>query len=316
MLTLDEFVNSLGMLRQKISQPKIPSEVPGNNNQKIVANEKSLDLFKALFKGLEVVNKAPEIQTFEFSYEQIKAQFKNGLLVSGEEKINKNVKQTADIKLENAFKEMESLLSGKKVGTVDMNDQLKESKEFLKHLKSRTGKLSDQNQILTSDAKINEVQSNIESLKTRSSFRNLPTYVTHQVSKSLVRAINQGENILKIQLNPPELGRLVMTIDNTGNSMKVSVMTENLAAKEILISNVNELRTVLSNSGVNLAQVEVDMSSDFRQSMADARKHAGSFGKQNKNREKLLIDPVSEKRNDPINLIDAVNQGRSLHFVA
>lgn len=180
-------------------------------------------------------------------------------------------------------------------------------------MKSGTGKFSDQNQILTSDAKVNEMQSNRESLKTKSSFKNLLTYVTHQVSKSLVRAINQGENILKIQLNPPELGRLVMTIDNTGNSMKVSIMTENFAAKEILISNANELRTVLSSSGVNLERVEVDMSSDFRQSMADARNHVGNFGKQNRNRGKLSSDPVNrEDMNDPVSLLDAVNQGRSL----
>ena len=108
-----------------------------------------------------------------------------------------------------------------------------------------------------------------------------------------------------------------MTIDNTGNSMKVSIMTENLAAKEILISNTNELRTVLSNSGVNLERVEVDMSSNFRQSMADARNQAGNFGKQNRNRGKLSIDPVrSENRNDSMSLLDAIDQGRSLHFVA
>ncbi|MCD4722030.1 MAG: flagellar hook-length control protein FliK [Desulfobacula sp.] len=333
-LTLDEFVSSLEKLRQKISQQQAPTEVPSDNDQKFVANEKPFDLFSALFKGLEFKNKAPEIQAFEFSYEQIRDQFKNELFVPvkselfvpGKDKASKKdlfslksntVKHPTDIKLENAFKEMESLLGGKKTGTVDMNDQLKESKEFLEQLKSGSGKLSDQNQMLTSDAKINEMQSSIEVLKTKSSFKNLPAYVTHQVSKSLVRAINQGENILKIQLNPPELGRLVMTIDNTGSSMKVNIMTENLAAKEILISNVNELRTVLSNSGVNLERVEVDMSSDFKQSMADARNQAGNFGKQNRSREKLSFDPVSgEEKNDLISLLDAVNQGRSLHFVA
>lgn len=123
LLTLDEFVSSLEKLRQKISQQQAPTtEVSNNNKQEIIASEKPLDLFKALFKGLEVTNKAPETLAFEFFYEQIKNQFKNELLVSGEEKTNKNVKQATDIKLENAFKEMESLIGGKKAGTVDMND--------------------------------------------------------------------------------------------------------------------------------------------------------------------------------------------------
>ncbi|RLC18646.1 MAG: flagellar hook-length control protein FliK, partial [Deltaproteobacteria bacterium] len=116
-------------------------------------------------------------------------------------------------------------------------------------------------------------------LKTKASFKNLPNFVTQQVSKNLVRAINQGENILRIQLKPPELGRLLITIDNSGSNIKINIMTENSAAREILTSNVNELRTVLSNSGVNLERFEVDMSSDFRQSMADARNQAWNFGK-------------------------------------
>ncbi|MCD4735781.1 MAG: flagellar hook-length control protein FliK [Bacteroidales bacterium] len=323
-LTLDELVESFEKLRTKVSQNQIhaPAEVSDyKHTQKPIANEKSLDLLDALFKGLEFKNKEADTQVFKFSYEQIKDQFKNELLVPGEEKINKkdlfsfdkNIKPATDTKLKDGFKAMDFLLPGKKIGAVDMNDQLKDSKGFLKQLKFENAKQSDQGQVSTSDVKSGQTQSGLNILKTKSSFRNLPTYVTHQVSKSLVRAINQGENILKIQLKPPELGRLVMTIDNTGNNMKVSIMTENFAAKEILISNVNELRSVLSNSGVHLERFDVDMNSNFKQSMADAGNQAGNSGKQQRNKEK----PVNgEVVNDPINLLDSLNQEGSLHFVA
>ena len=321
-LTLDELVSSFEKLRKKVSQIQVhtPAEI-SNHNQKPIVNEKFLDLLDGLFKGLEFKNKAADTQVFKFSYKQIKDQFKNELLVPGEEKINKkdlfsfdkNIKPATDTKLKDGFKAMDFLLPGKKIGAVDMNDQLKDSKGFLKQLKSENAKQSDQGQVPTSDVKSGQTQSGLNILKTKSSFRNLPAYVTHQVSKSLVRAINQGENIIKIQLKPPELGRLVMTIDNTGNSMKVNIMTENFAAKEILISNANELRSVLSNSGVHLERFDVDMNSNFKQSMADTGNQAGNSGKQQRNKEK----PVNgEVVNDPISLLDSLNQEGSLHFVA
>ncbi|RLB97670.1 MAG: hypothetical protein DRH34_14910, partial [Deltaproteobacteria bacterium] len=323
-LTLNEFVSSLEKLYQKISQQQAAAYSQTDIDPKFAANGKPLDLLSSLFKGLEFKNKNAETKTFEFSYEQIRDELKNQLLVPDNEKTNKNSlfsvkkengKSVAGAKLENAFKEMESLLIGKKNGTADMADQLKDNKEFLKQVKSASAKLFDQTSMSALDTKTNDIQSGLNGLKTKSSFRNLPTYVTHQVSKSLVRAINQGESILRIQLKPPELGRLMMTIDNTGNSMKVSIMTDNIAAKEILAANVNELKTVLSNSGVNLERFEVDMSSNFNQSMADARNQAGNFGKQRRNKEKLN-QTNGEGNTTPKIHLDTLNQGGALHFVA
>ncbi|MBU2629608.1 MAG: flagellar hook-length control protein FliK, partial [Proteobacteria bacterium] len=322
-LTLDEFVDSLSKLRQTMAQQQMGGEGLKDINQKAMADEKSMDLFKTLFKGLELVKKPADTKVFEFSYEQIRDQFENELLVPGNGKLdkkglfslNKEVKHSNSEK--QGFKDIELLLNGKKPGYAGDKEQAGNGKEFIRQLKSKTAKFSDQGQVTLSDAKSSETQSTQNILKSKPSFKNLPTYVTQQLSKSLVRAINQGENILKIQLKPPELGRLVMTIDNTGNSMKISIMTENHAAKEILISNINELKTVLSNSGVNLEKFEVDMNSDFKQSMADARNQAENSGKRHKNREKQLMDPANgEGINDRVSLLDILNQDGSLHFVA
>ncbi|MCP3872789.1 MAG: flagellar hook-length control protein FliK, partial [Desulfobacteraceae bacterium] len=323
-LTLNEFVDSLSKLRQKISQQSDTIGPQSDLTQKAAGDEKDLDLFRTLFKGLELKDKAGDTRTVEFSFEQIRDQFKDQLLASENKNTNKKglfsldkkIKHATGKNLENAFKEMESFLNGKKEGSNEVKDQLKGTEEFIKQLKSKSAKFSDQSQVSSSEVKSGETQPNIGLLKTKSTFKNLPTYVTNQVSKSLVRAINQGENTLKIQLKPPELGRLVMTIDNTGNSMKVSIITENHAAKEILSSNMNEIKTVLSNSGVNLEKFEVDMNSNFKQSMADAKNPAGNSGKRHRNREKVLFDSNGEKMIDTASLLDTLNQDGSLHFVA
>ncbi|NOX35000.1 MAG: flagellar hook-length control protein FliK [Deltaproteobacteria bacterium] len=324
-LTLDELIGSLEKLRKNLLQSKTPGEALINKGKNPYKTGDSSDLLNALFKGLEIKEKTPGTQTFEFSYDQVKDQFKNELLVPGRVKTGKKdlfssgkkSQHAADAKLKDSFKEMESLLSRGKKGDFSVNNQKKGIKDFLTQGKSGSDKLSDQSPVAGHGGKTGQAQSGLNILKTKPAFKNLPAYVTQQVSKSLVRAVNQGENTLRIQLKPPELGRLMITIDNTGNNIKINIMTENHAAKEILASNVHELRTVLSNSGVNLERFDVDMNSNFRQSMTDARNQAGNFGKRNKNKGKRLFDPVNaERMNDPMSLLNALNRDGALHFVA
>lgn len=319
-LSLNDLVKSFEKMRNNLSRQNFTESELKTTDLKAVGTEKTADLVKDLFKGVEIQNMPKEKQTFEFSYEGVKNQFKDDLLDPENGKIGQKglfstPKPTKTELVKDGLKETASLLDEKGSKTSGLKEAATNGKEFVKHLKTRAAALTDQSQVSLSESKSSETLSNHNFLKSNASFRNLPNFVTQQVSKSIVRAINQGENTLKIQLNPPELGRIMLTIDNNGNSMKVSIMTENAAAKDILISNINELRTVLSNSGVTLERFDVDMNFNFRQSMADAKSQE-NLNKRQQNREKQLLDPVSGILNDAISLMDAIAKGESLHFVA
>ncbi|MDM8539247.1 hypothetical protein QUF70_21035, partial [Desulfobacterales bacterium HSG17] len=222
-LTLADLVDSLENLRAKLAQQKSIAMETVSDNQKSMVNEKPLDMLEALFKGLKFKDEENKPHVFEFSEGQIKNQFKDQLMMPDKAKDNNKLfdfgqtsKHKTDAAIKHGLKEMESMLDGKKSSVLDTKNQTLGNKGFLNHLKSEGTKSLDQNQISALDSKTNDTQSNLNILKTKSSFKNLPSFVTQQVSKSLVRAINQGENTLKIQLKPPELGRLLITIDNTG----------------------------------------------------------------------------------------------------
>jgi flagellar hook-length control protein FliK len=118
-----------------------------------------------------------------------------------------------------------------------------------------------------------------------------------------------------MQLKPPELGKVFMSIDHKGSSIKVSVITEHQSAKDILAANVNEIKTMLSSSGINLESFEVDMSSDFQQSMADARTRDQSAGK--KQATQGSGDDAQDDMADNLTIqTAAINDSGSLHFVA
>ncbi|MCP4673016.1 MAG: flagellar hook-length control protein FliK [Desulfobacula sp.] len=333
--TLTDLVDSLETLRVNKIQNTSTASLEDKNN---MGNEKSLDILEALLKGLKFKNSENKIQAFEFSEGQIKNQFKNQLFTPENDKTDKNQlfipgnsktdenelfsrnntnsKHKLDASIKHWFKEIESMLDGKKSSNL-VKDQALDNQELFKQHKSEGSRILDKNPISSFNTSINDIQSGSNILKTKASFKNLPNFVTRQVSKNLVQAINQGENSIRVQLKPPELGRLLLTIDNTGSNIKINVITENSAAREILTSNVNELRTTLSNSGVNLERFEVDMSSDFRQSMADAKNQAEYFSKRNKNRQKFLSDSVTkENTNDSNDLLSVLDQNGSVNLVA
>ncbi|MBU2431574.1 MAG: flagellar hook-length control protein FliK, partial [Proteobacteria bacterium] len=317
--SLDDLIRSLEAVR---SQTKSSTATAFSQDLQLKAatDEKPMDLLAALFKGIKTKSETIEkASPFEFSADRIKNEFKNAAVGMNADKPALKPQTEAGNPLHQAAKEMASVLGEKAQTPADKSDQsrLKEIETVLKHNSSRGVKSTENSQVSASDSKSSQAVQNLNHLKANMPLRNLPTYVTHQVTKGLVRAINQGENTLRLQLNPPELGRLMMTIDKSGDVMRVSIVTESLAAKEILTSNATELKAVLSASGVTLEKFEVDMNSDFRQSMADANNHAKDSSKRNHHREKSGFGVDStEGINDAGNLLNSLNHEGSLHFVA
>lgn len=317
-ISLSQFLASLETLKQKLTDAKIPAtDHPGvrqDNPLNTGVKESASNLMESLFKHLELKSEKTGVPAF--SYAQIKDQFINELIIPDKHEPHKKglfsqSQPGTELKSEPIFKEIQSILSQKSNPMVDSRSLLKEGEGSAKSLKPDTAKAGDLFQGGSLDIK---TEGSMAALKTKAVVQNLPTHVAHQVGKSLVRAINQGETVLKIQLKPPELGRLIMTIDNVGNSMKVSITTENPVAKEILISHMNELKTVLANAGISLDKFDVDLNSNFRQSYADAQKQSGHSSRKGQNSFFDSMNP--EEMNDPANIPAAAGQSGSYHFVA
>lgn len=130
---------------------------------------------------------------------------------------------------------------------------------------------------------INDPDKNIFSSKESVPQRNLPAYVLNQVGRQLFRSIQNGDNEVRFQIKPPQLGRLQMTIDNSPDGFKISIITEQNAAKDLLLSHANELKVAMMDQGIKIDAIDVNVSSDFNQAMADARQQ--EEGKKRRNRQ-------------------------------
>lgn len=315
-LGLSDLLASLKTLKEKMVDTRNQTDgTAGASNQADGGiKQSSNSLMESLFKHLSI--QSEQAAGTEFSQAQIKDQFKNELLIPDKNNPNQNglfaqENQGALVKSDSFFKELESVLAGKPGLVTDADAKPKDVEKIIKFSKSDSAKAGDPLQ-MGPDAKADSLGA---ALKAKATARSMPAYVMNQVEKSIVRAVNQGENTLKLQLKPAELGRLVMTIDNVGNSMKVSITTENPIAKDILAAHVNELKTVLAAAGISLDKFDVNMSSNFQQSMADTKNQSGNSNRKNKNTDKNLFDSNNREGLSAGTLAGTIQDG-SYHFVA
>ena len=105
--------------------------------------------------------------------------------------------------------------------------------------------------------------------------RTLPAYVVNQVSRQMVRSYQNGTKEIRLQLNPPNLGRLQMHIDNTGETLRVQIVTEQQSTQELLLSHAGNLKSVLLDQGLRLEKIDVQFDQFFDQSLSNARQESG-----------------------------------------
>ena len=108
-----------------------------------------------------------------------------------------------------------------------------------------------------------------------------PNYLIDQVGKQISKSIIRGDSIVKLQLKPPELGTLRIEMDIKDNILKLGMITENSSAKELLLSNVNDLRDALLEQGVKLEKVDIQINDNFNQSLNNWKEGLKEQGRSN-----------------------------------
>ncbi len=122
----------------------------------------------------------------------------------------------------------------------------------------------------------------------------LPAYLVDQLGRQISRSIQRGDRVLKIQLKPPELGVVKVELDLKENVLKLGLITENSAVKELLLANANELKEALVEQGVKLEKVDVQIGDHSNQTLND-QKEGLKEGRSGKQGDK----PGSSHPNDP-----------------
>ncbi len=75
--------------------------------------------------------------------------------------------------------------------------------------------------------------------------------------------VNEGQSEIKIDLKPPELGRILMNISTSDNQVTVKMLTEIPLVKDIIDNNLNQLKVELGAFGLEIDRFDVSVARDF-----------------------------------------------------
>lgn len=88
------------------------------------------------------------------------------------------------------------------------------------------------------------------------------------VSKATLISKN-GQNEMRIQLDPPSLGKVKIQIMVEGEKVSANVLADNSIARDIIERNIHHLRNSLADQGLKVDQMSVNVGSDPRQQAAN-----------------------------------------------
>lgn len=118
-------------------------------------------------------------------------------------------------------------------------------------------------------------------LHNRSNENFLPANTIEQLAKQISGSVARGDKIINLQLTPPELGTVKLSLEIKDGTLRLGMIAESASAKEVLLNNSHELKNMLSDQGIKLERLDIQVEPDLGRALTDLNKGFGQEHKQN-----------------------------------
>ncbi|MCP5101747.1 MAG: flagellar hook-length control protein FliK [bacterium] len=108
--------------------------------------------------------------------------------------------------------------------------------------------------------------------------------VVNSVENSIKFMVNTGENRASINLHPPELGKIQVELVVTDNKVSAKINTENIAVKEVILTNLDQLKSNIENAGISVDKFDVEVGgfkNQFEGQLSGGNSNKGGGNKEN-----------------------------------
>ncbi|MBT4259712.1 MAG: flagellar hook-length control protein FliK [Nitrospina sp.] len=197
-------------------------------------------------------------------------------VIKGDEKVS----ATADnVKAESKNTAQEKIVSQSNVGMkyADANLDGAQSKS-LEAIKAN-GEVQGINNNVTAGAN-NKANVNTKIALPENSIYKAPieTRVIDQIINRLSIRSNGSQSEVKIQLDPPSLGKVRMNIITSGDGVRTVILAENQAVKQVIESNLSQLRDSMLSQGLKLDGFSVLVGGGGNQEFSQQKDHSSQSG--------------------------------------
>lgn len=100
--------------------------------------------------------------------------------------------------------------------------------------------------------------------------------ILNQVSEKINYTLGKGESRVTIQLNPPALGQVNVNLSMKNNQLQAIIVADSVQVKNILESNMNQLRVALEGNNIEIDKVSVFVGNEENNFASMLREHRNS----------------------------------------
>ncbi len=108
--------------------------------------------------------------------------------------------------------------------------------------------------------------------------------IVNSVENSIKFLISNNDNKVLIKLHPPELGKIQIELVVKDNNVEAKINTENHHVREVILSNLDQLKSNLNNSGFQISKFNVEVGGfknffeqNFNNAEGNSKKHGNTF---------------------------------------
>ncbi len=121
----------------------------------------------------------------------------------------------------------------------------------------------------------------------------------NKLMENVTLMLRRNENVMQIQIDPPELGKIDITIEQNDDKTDIRFMTQVDQTKQLIENSLDRLKLQLAQNGIELGQVDVN-SGEREQSSEMMRQTRFNFD--SKEEESMMATPTVVQNNQLLDL--------------
>ncbi len=213
--------------------------------------------------------------------------------------------------VENRFKNIKDMGNEveQKTEAFDKQEPEKIAKESINIIKTEPVKeavtpanlnLNLEKEIITNEIKLDKTSNTRQILE---QYQEISDKILNKVDNVIKYMATKGTEAVSIRLQPPELGKIHIELTIKDNSINAKINTENIAVKEVILTNIDQLKAGIENNGFNINKLDVEIGGfkNFLSNDSQSFNKKGKNGTKNNKGGGLGFNNGAEVINKPLN---------------
>src|SRR5690606_3377816 len=138
--------------------------------------------------------------------------------------------------------------------------------------------------------------------------------VINQLSNKIFASLKENKSEMIVQLKPDILGKIILKVSLSDDVLSAKIITQSQETKNIIVTQLDELRDTLSRQGYTIGNLDVDIHQDGSQSQLFYSNQGDNFRLNSKTSNNILSNDEDLIRDKGLYITSNLRQGNVDYF--